>query len=111
MRILRILIVDDDAVISGLLAETIESIGHHVCAVAATESAAVSAAARDCPDLVIMDVNLREGNGIRAMERILRAGPLAHVFISGERLHLDAEALQKPFRVSDLVRAMESRAR
>ena len=107
MRIVRILIVDDDAVISGLLAETLESIGHHVCAVEATESGAVSAAARCRPDLMIVDVDLGEGNGIRAMEQILSTRPVAHVFISGERLRLDAETLHKPFREPDLVQAIE----
>src|SRR5207248_3852404 len=58
--------------------------GHDVCATAATEAEAVSAATRYDPDLMIVDAGLGGGSGVSAVEEILRAGPLAHVFISGD---------------------------
>jgi CheY-like chemotaxis protein len=42
---LRILIVDDDALIAMFLAELLEGMGHRVCASVATEAEAVAIAA------------------------------------------------------------------
>jgi DNA-binding response OmpR family regulator len=93
--------------ISELLAETLEAIGHVVCGIETIEDGAVNAAARCQPDLMIVDVRLGEGSGTLAMERILRAAPTPHVFISVERLRLPSEMLQKPFRTTELVQAMQ----
>lgn len=107
MSTLRILIVDDDGMIAGLLAETLESNGHLVCGIEATEAGAVTAAARERPDMIIVDVLLGVGSGIRAMELILQIRPIPHVFISGGTLPPGAEALMKPFREADLLQAMD----
>jgi DNA-binding NarL/FixJ family response regulator len=83
--------------------------GYAVCAVAATEEAAVADAARCKPDLMIVDQQLREGTGVSAVERILRNGPVPCVFISNAPVHLarpGANMLQKPFLEKDLVRAI-----
>jgi CheY-like chemotaxis protein len=106
---LSVLVVEDDAVIGLLLAEMLEEMGYDVCAVAATEEAAVADAARCRPGLMIVDQQLREGTGTSAVERILRNGPVPCVFISGAPVHLartDANMLQKPFLEVDLVRAI-----
>ena len=106
---LRIVVIEDDAMIGWMLAETLTAMGHDVCAVEATEGAAVAAAARHRPDLLIVDIHLAEGNGISAMERITRAGPVPHLFISGDDAHtslLRAEFLRKPFREADLAAAI-----
>lgn len=95
--------------IGWLLAETLTGMGHDVCAVEATEGAAVAAAARHRPDLLIVDVHLAEGSGISAMERITRAGPVPHLFISGHGPHtalLRGEVLRKPFREAGLAAAI-----
>jgi DNA-binding NarL/FixJ family response regulator len=42
------------------------------------------AAARYKPDLMIVDAGLGHGSGVAAVEQILRAGPIAHMFISGD---------------------------
>ncbi len=109
-RRLRIVVVEDDAVIGALLAETLQGLGHDVCAVAATEGDAVSASARFRPDLLIVDVSLAHGSGVSAMATILRAGHVAHFFISGHRPPASlagATVLQKPFRAADLIQAVE----
>ncbi len=110
MTALRIIVVEDDAVIGMLLAETLAGLGHHVCAIEATEAGAVAAAARHGPDLMIVDVHLGSGCGLSAMTTIARAGPVPHVFTTGHRLVAPlsgAVVLSKPFREADLVRAME----
>jgi DNA-binding response OmpR family regulator len=74
MKALRVLVVEDDALIAMLLGEMFPSMGHDVCATAATEAEAVSAATRYHPDLMIVDAGLGRGSGVSAMEEILRAG-------------------------------------
>jgi len=109
---LRILLVEDEAIIAVLLAEVLEGMGYEVCAIEATEEDAVAAALRCRPDLMIVDVRLGDGSGVAAVERILRAGPVPHVFVSGDPSKLqvlrpDAVVMQKPFREADLAVAIQ----
>ncbi len=111
MTALRILVVEDEGTIAMLLAEVLVGMGHEVCAVAASEAEAVAAAARSKPDLMIVDARLGNGSGISAVEKILRAGFIPHVFVSGDAprvrvLRPGAVAIQKPFREADLARAI-----
>jgi len=95
--------------IGTLLAEMLEDMGYNVCAVAATEDDAVADAARCKPGLIIADELLREGNGSSAVARILLAGPVPCVFITGAPLRLSRSGknvLRKPFVEGDLVRAI-----
>ena len=113
MQPLRVLVVEDDGLIAMLLAELLASMGHQVCATAATETEAVSAAARYRPDLMIVDAGLGHGSGVAAVEQILRAGPIAHMFISGDAGRVktrkpNAVVVRKPFREAELVRAIDS---
>ena len=112
MKALRVLVVEDDALIAMLLGEMLAGMGHDVCAPAATEAEAVIAADRYNPDLMIVDAGLGRGSGVSAVEEICRAAPLAHVFISGdaERVRLrqpDAVVVRKPFRRTELISAIE----
>jgi CheY-like chemotaxis protein len=52
MKALRVLVVEDDALIVMLLSELLVGMGHDVCAIAGTEAEAVSAATRYDPDLM-----------------------------------------------------------
>ena len=110
MSMLSVLVVEDDAVIGLLLAETLEDLGHEVCAIAATEDDAVTKAARFKPGLMIVDVNLQEGSGVTAMDRILAAGPMPCVFMTAAPEKVDrpnAKVLRKPFAEHHLVMAIE----
>ena len=109
MVTLRILLVENDAVIASLLAEMLQSIGHKVCGIEATEMGAVTAAAQHKPDLMIVDMHLAEGSGTSAMERISRIQFVPHLFISGKRPLVapgNAELLRKPFREAELAAAI-----
>lgn len=95
-----------------LLADVLAEMGHDVCAIEATEADAVAAAVRCKPDLMIVDARLGDGSGVSAVEEILRAGFVPHVFVSGETssvqaLRPDAVVIQKPFREPDLARAIQ----
>jgi CheY-like chemotaxis protein len=112
MTAFRVLVIEDDALIAMLLAELLASMGHDVCATAASEAEAVSAATRYDPDLMIVDAGLGRGSGVSAVEEILRAGPLAHLFVSGDaemvrRRRPDAIVVRKPFREAELARAID----
>jgi CheY-like chemotaxis protein len=104
--------VEDDALLGMTLGDVIEGMGHTVCSIESTQSGAVAAAARCRPDLMIVDARLRSGSGIAAVEEIHRAGPLPHLFVTGDVSGVlakcpEAVIIQKPFRESDLVLAME----
>jgi DNA-binding response OmpR family regulator len=111
MKPLRVLVVEDDLMIGPLLAETLEELGHEVCAVEVDPAAAVAAAKRCHPDLMIVDIGLGEASGIVAVREILREGFVPHVFVTGDLLRglslgPDAVLIQKPYRDSDLVAAI-----
>ena len=112
MSALRVLIVEDEAIIAMLLAQVIEGMGHDVCDIAVTEAEVVAAAARCRPDLMIVDAHLREGSGISAVKEILRSGVVPHVFVSGDtitvqKLSPGSVVLEKPFTEAELARAMQ----
>ena len=112
MMALRTLIVEDDAVIGGLLAETLEGLGHKVCALESNVTNAVAAASHWRPDLMIVDVGLTEASGVAAVKEIVRIKFVPHVFVTGDavrgtQLGPEAVLIQKPFRVSDLERAIQ----
>jgi CheY-like chemotaxis protein len=112
MKKLRVMIVEDDALIAELLSELIRAFGHEVCAIEDSESGAVAAAGREKPDLMIVDAQLREGSGIGAIETILAFGPMPHILVSGDAqnvrtLRPQATVLQKPYFEVDLVLAIQ----
>ncbi len=94
-----------------LLGETLEAMGYDVCAIESTEADAVNSAARCSPDLMIVDVRLGDGNGVSAVEEIVRDGPVPHVFVSGDFTRTQifqpgAIVLRKPYREADLAGAI-----
>jgi two-component system, response regulator PdtaR len=113
MKALRVLVVEDDAMIGMLLADMLKQMGHGICAVEATEADAVSAAVRCRPDLVIADARLGEGSGISAVEEMLRIRPVPYMFVSGDSTASikarkpDAVVVQKPFHEADLAKAIQ----
>jgi two-component system, response regulator PdtaR len=59
----------------------------------------------------IVDAQLREGNGVSAVDQILGTGFVPHLFISGDIKTIlagrpGAVAIEKPFRESELVEAI-----
>jgi len=107
MVALRVLVVEDECMISMAIEEILTEMGHVVCAAASTEAEAVAAAERTNPDLMIVDGRLRIGNGIDAMHSILAKRFIPHIFVSGdsflgEELGDKAIVLCKPFSDDEL---------
>ena len=112
MKASRVLVMEDDFMVGALLGELLTDMGHTVCATEATEAGAVGAAARCHPDLMIVDIRLGSGSGVRATDAILRGGSVPHVFVSGSIAALVADrpgavAIQKPFRAAELENAIQ----
>ena len=112
MKALRVLVIEDDAIIGMLLSELLTGMGHGICAIAATEGEAVIAATRHRPDLMIVDAGLGRGSGVSAVEEILRAGPIAHLYLTGDPTRVQsrkagAVVVRKPFRQAELARAID----
>jgi two-component system, response regulator PdtaR len=113
MTSLRVLIVEDDAIIAMLLVEVLAGMGHDVCAIEATELGAISAAGRCQPDLMIVDACLRNGSGTSVVDKTHQSGQIPHVFITADSTRItrqrpEAVVVQKPFRESDLAQAIQT---
>ena len=112
MTALRILVVEDEAIIAELLSDVLEGMGHDVCAIAMTQVDAISAAERCRPDLMIVDVRLGKGSGLFAVDEILRSRYIPHVFVSADISAVRAQrplsvAMQKPYREAELASAIK----
>lgn len=112
MANLKILIIEDEAIIGMLLSEVLIGMGHSVIGVVGTESAAVTLAAEYLPDFLIVDAGLTTGNGISAVDNILATRFVPHIFTTGNVLKVrlvkpDAIILEKPFHEAELAEAIE----
>jgi CheY-like chemotaxis protein len=113
----KVLIIEDEPIISLDLQSIVREMGHSVAAIATTRDEAVRAARRTEPGLVLADIKLADGSsGIDAVRQILSEVQVPIVFITAypERL-LTGERpeptflVTKPF-VPDTVRVAVSQA-
>jgi CheY-like chemotaxis protein len=117
-RGLRILVVEDEAIIALELEAMLEDLGHEVLAIARTEAEAVRLSRSKRPELVLMDVRLgRGGDGINAAHAILEKTPTCIVFCSAYARDPSTQArmeeikpaaiLSKPILPSDLKQVLD----
>jgi DNA-binding NtrC family response regulator len=108
----QVMIMEDEPLVALELQIIVEDMGHHVCAVVDTEADAVREANATSPDLVIADIQLRQGNGLAAMERIAGWREVPVIFVSGNHTFTPnsqirtARFIAKPFRVESLRKAV-----
>lgn len=98
----RVLIIEDEPIISLDLQSIVREMGHRVVAVATTRDEAVNAARRSEPGLVLADIKLADGSsGIDAVRQILSELTVPIVFITAypERL-LTGERPEPTFLVT-----------
>lgn len=80
---LRILVVEDEAIVALDLEQALESTGHEVVAVVGTAAEAVESALELSPDLVLVDLHLKNGwHGIEAARTIREKADAAIVFLT-----------------------------
>lgn len=112
----RILLVEDEALLAEEAADRLRRLGHHVVAIVDTGRAAIEAAGRFHPDLILMDIRIKGAmNGIEAADRIFADFAIPVIFTSA---HSDEDTLRraeipgqygyviKPYREQDLVMAL-----
>lgn len=113
---LRILVVEDEALIALEIEDILTGLGASVVGVAATADDAVALAGRLSPDCITMDVRLAgERDGVDAACEIHARFGIRSLFISayGETLHRDRATdanpigwLRKPLRPAELARML-----
>lgn len=117
MSTLRIMVVEDQAIVAKDIKATLESLGYEVPAVAHTGEDAVQKVAQTSPDLILMDINLRgEMDGIQAAGQIHEKADIPVIFLTAysDQATLDRAKLTspmayliKPFEESELRTAIE----
>lgn len=114
----RVMIIEDEAIISMDIAAIVREMGHEVTGIAATHTEAVALVRREKPDLILADIQLADrSSGIEAVNEILSMiGAVPVIFITAfpERL-LTGERPEPAFLISkpyaeDQVRSAVSQA-
>lgn len=81
----RLLIVEDDRIISSDLTSSLSDLGYEIIGVAVSGEEAIKAAAKDKPDLVIMDVVLKGSiDGIKAAAHITSQYGVPVVYLTSQ---------------------------
>jgi len=93
----RTVVVDDSRFMRGLIADILESGGVEVVAEAANGREALSVVADTDPDVVTMDVEMPEMNGIEAVERLMAENPTPTLMLSA----YTAEGAEETFAALD----------
>jgi DNA-binding response OmpR family regulator len=115
----RVLIVDDDPDICGLVVRRVQQAGHQALGAEDAAAALAIVLEKGIPDVVVLDVNMPGTDGLSLLS-LLRSRPgmedLPAVFLSGRIEPQDIEAgralgaryLTKPFVSSALLAAIEA---
>ena len=112
-----ILIVEDEALVSGLIREVLEEVGFAVAGIASTGVEAVALAAERIPDLALVDIRLAGPvDGIDVALQLRSRFGVRSIFLTG---NADASTisrartaeplgfLEKPFRPSQVFKALQ----
>jgi two-component system NtrC family response regulator len=76
----KILIIDDDMSVNELLGDVVARMGHDACS-AVSARQGLSMAEQDCFDLILLDVGLPDGDGLKILPRIRETDPAPEVII------------------------------
>lgn len=109
----RVLVVEDEALLAWVLRDVLEHHGYEVVGVASTQDAAVELTHREHPEVAVVDVRLKQGDGIATAKEMVREG-VGVLFLTAHGAGLVAESglpsgvVEKPFRPESLVRAVQA---
>lgn len=115
MEPLRILIADDEPLVTSSLTALLERMGHRIIASVKSGIEAVDRVRQLSPDLVFMDIHMEEIDGLEASRRILSNRAVPIIIITGrsdEDVVEEADAigvsgyLVKPIKDKDLAPAV-----
>lgn len=106
---MKILVVEDDAVLAMVCVLALEEAGHSVAGLAHDVESFEPLVELSGIDLAIVDINLAGANeGLHVAER-LRAKGVSVLFVSGqlsaarENVHLALGLMRKPYEIEDLI--------
>jgi two-component system chemotaxis response regulator CheY len=77
----RILIVDDALMVREVMAKTMAMAGHEVVGEASSGGDALAVFREVKPDVVVLDLNMPEGDGFEALSQIRAADPTSRVIV------------------------------
>jgi CheY-like chemotaxis protein len=110
---LRVLVVEDESIVSFLLEDMLSELGCRVTGLASNVRQALAMLAREKPDAAVLDVNLRGEMAFPIAEQ-LQSNAIPFVFATGygfpgipERWQ-QCPVVQKPFRLTELASALEA---
>jgi DNA-binding NarL/FixJ family response regulator len=78
---MKIIIIDDDALVVTALTTIVESAGHDIVATGTNGEEAVTLFREHQPDLLMTDIRMNEMNGLEAAENILKEAPTANILL------------------------------
>src|SRR5712671_701294 len=96
----KILIVEDEEIVAKYISASLKRLGYKITSGASTGAQAIERAAKDRPDLILMDVTLKGPmDGIEAAERLRKLVHVPVVYLSGnsDQKTLDRARLTEPF--------------
>jgi response regulator NasT len=82
MQSLKILIADDETLITMSLSTMLENMGHRMIARARTGLEAVEKAKELSPDLILMDIKMEDMDGLEASRQILAQQPVPIIILT-----------------------------
>ncbi|MFL5335130.1 MAG: response regulator [Geminicoccaceae bacterium] len=111
---MRILIVEDEALIALELAESLEHDGHEVVGPAATMAEALALCKAEPPELAVLDINLQDGSsGVILARALLTRWGVLSIFASGQLLEARQAkdsalgCIGKPYQPETVLRSVE----
>lgn len=113
----RVLIVEDDMIISLVIENMVKELGHDVVGKATSGDEAIKLAVTYSPDLLLMDIRLKgEMDGIEAVTAIKQKIKTSVIYLTGNSDRVNYERaretefidlITKPFTISDLTRSLD----
>ena len=113
----KILIVEDDMIISLVVENMIKKLGHTLVGKAASGDEAIELAKEHAPDIVLMDIRLKgEMDGIEAVTQIKEFIKTEVIYLTGNSDKVNYERakatecvdlISKPFTIGELTRSLE----
>ena len=113
----RILIVDDNHELLDLLRSALSNAGYHSVSTAVTATATRKRLQADTPDLIVLDINLPDGDGFSLFQEIREKSEVPILFLSARDADRDRlyglglgadDYLTKPFLMQELILRMQS---
>ncbi len=113
----KILIVEDDMIISLVVENMIKKLGYELIGKAASGEEAIELAKEHKPDIILMDIRLKgEMDGIEAINQIKQHIDTNVIYLTGnsDKTNYDRakatkciDLISKPFTIGELTRSLE----